>query len=73
VQAGEKSFLIPRSTLKASGRKKANGQYLTPTQSRVVHNALIDGFNFSCDSRTGGMGRLSLGPGFAPVAPLFSG
>jgi len=62
-----------RSTLKASGRKKPNDPYLMPTQSRVVQNALIDGFNFSGDSRMGRMGWLSLGAGFAPVAPLFNG
>ncbi len=52
---------------KPRAAENSNDPYLTPTQSRVVHNALIDRFNFSCDSRMGRMGWLSLGAGFACV------
>ena len=67
------AFLERAPPSRPRAAENSNDPYLTPTQSRVVHNALIDGFNFSGDSRMGRMGWLSLGAGFAPVAPLFNG
>ena len=61
------AFLERAPPSRPRAAENSNDPYLMPTQSRVFHNALIDGFNFSCDSRMGRMGWLSLGAGFACV------